>query len=314
MVTARPRFSICSLLAVAVFVGQINARKVDTEPDEEFDIASAGLLAPNYRDKDYMKPLTTAQDEEDQIPNATKQFFKDMVGKEGVKKRKSGLMYKVLKKGSGWYHPFNYTICVSHYIGTTVRATPNAPDIPTSEWDTFDSSYDRGAPYEFKPGRMISGWTEALMLMVAGDKWELYIPSKLGYGQLGFVPGGEVYGGEDNMNGTKVKGGDGLVFRMELLEVRGRPFEKRRASCCHCKVKTRDHCELEEIEMIEEYENRPIGEIQQAANRLDREMDEVLKQPVRDEKFRKWKMLTNLIKMKNEQAEAAAKDTPGGEL
>ncbi len=32
---------------------------------------------------------------------------------------------------------------------------------------------------------MIKGWTEAMQLMVEGDKWEMYIPSELGYGDNG---------------------------------------------------------------------------------------------------------------------------------
>ena len=35
---------------------------------------------------------------------------------------------------------------------------------------------------------MIKGWTEAMQLMVEGDKWEMYIPSELGYGDRGSPP------------------------------------------------------------------------------------------------------------------------------
>ena len=43
----------------------------------------------------------------------------------------------------------------------------------------FDSSYKRGKPAKFKPSQVVSGWTEALQLMRAGDKWELTIPPEL---------------------------------------------------------------------------------------------------------------------------------------
>jgi FKBP-type peptidyl-prolyl cis-trans isomerase FklB len=49
----------------------------------------------------------------------------------------------------------------------------------------FDSSYSRGSPTTFAPNQVIKGWTEAMQLMVEGDKFELYIPSELAYGDSG---------------------------------------------------------------------------------------------------------------------------------
>merc|ERR1712066_260805 len=43
----------------------------------------------------------------------------------------------------------------------------------------------RGSPTSFAPNQVIKGWTEAMQLMVEGDKWEMYIPSDLGYGDGG---------------------------------------------------------------------------------------------------------------------------------
>ena len=60
-----------------------------------------------------------------------------------------------------------------------------------AEWpsgEKFDSSYDRGTPTSFAPNQVIKGWTEAMQLMVEGDKWELYIPSDLAYGDRGRPP------------------------------------------------------------------------------------------------------------------------------
>jgi hypothetical protein len=39
----------------------------------------------------------------------------------------------------------------------------------------FDSSYERGSPTTFAPNQVIKGWTEAMQLMVEGDKWEMYV-------------------------------------------------------------------------------------------------------------------------------------------
>ena len=59
-----------------------------------------------------------------------------------------------------------------------------------------------------------SGWTEAMQLMVEGDKWELYIPSDLAYGDSG--------------RPSKIGGGDCLIFTIEILKIKGR--EKDSAS------------------------------------------------------------------------------------
>merc|ERR1719181_1330039 len=92
-------------------------------------------------------------------------------------------------------HPTASTPCACHYAGRLLDGTQ------------FDSSYDRGEPTTFAPNQVIKGWTEAMQLMVEGDKWEMYIRSELGYGDSGSPP--------------KIKGGDVLVFKMEILKIKG---------------------------------------------------------------------------------------------
>ena len=60
--------------------------------------------------------------------------------------------------------------CFTHYEGRTAANHPSG--------DKFDSSYDRGKPAKFAPNQVIRGWTEAMQMMVEGDKWELYIPPR----------------------------------------------------------------------------------------------------------------------------------------
>jgi len=108
---------------------------------------------------------------------------------------KSGLQYKIIKSGSGTLHPTVNSPCECHYRGALIDGTQ------------FDSSYDRGEPTTFAPNQVIKGWTEAMQLMVEGDKWELFIPSELGYGDNGSPP--------------KIKGGDALIFILELLKIKG---------------------------------------------------------------------------------------------
>eukprot|EP00559_Dactyliosolen_fragilissimus_P009574 CAMPEP_0184865130 /NCGR_PEP_ID=MMETSP0580-20130426/17066_1 /TAXON_ID=1118495 /ORGANISM="Dactyliosolen fragilissimus" /LENGTH=201 /DNA_ID=CAMNT_0027364201 /DNA_START=168 /DNA_END=773 /DNA_ORIENTATION=- len=107
----------------------------------------------------------------------------------------SGLQYKVLRKGHGSYHPTVDSPCSCHYKGTLIDGTQ------------FDSSYDRGSPTTFAPNQVIKGWTEAMQMMVEGDKWEMYIPSELAYGDSGSPP--------------KIQGGDALIFTMEIIEIEG---------------------------------------------------------------------------------------------
>lgn len=99
-----------------------------------------------------------------------KDFLAANAKKEGVKTLPSGLQYEVVTAGSGASPKATDTV-KTHYRGTLIDGTQ------------FDSSYDRGEPATFPVGQVIKGWTEALQLMKVGDKWKLYIPSDLAYGE-----------------------------------------------------------------------------------------------------------------------------------
>jgi FKBP-type peptidyl-prolyl cis-trans isomerase FklB len=108
----------------------------------------------------------------------------------------SGLQYRVLTSGpAGGRSPTHFNSVIVHYLGTLTDGT------------VFDSSYDRGQPASFGVGEVIPGWTEALKLMKAGDKWMLYIPSQLAYGSRAV--------------GSKIPPNSDLIFQVELLQVVG---------------------------------------------------------------------------------------------
>ena len=121
-------------------------------------------------------------------------FLAENKEREGVTTTESGLQYEVISSGEeGAVSPDANDKVKVHYHGTLVDGT------------VFDSSVDRGQPIEFAVGGVIKGWTEALQLMKKGDKWKLYIPSDLAYGERGAGP--------------KIGPNSALIFEVELLDV-----------------------------------------------------------------------------------------------
>ncbi|MBE6221882.1 MAG: FKBP-type peptidyl-prolyl cis-trans isomerase [Bacteroidales bacterium] len=99
-------------------------------------------------------------------------FLAQMAKDPQVKATGSGLMYKVIKEGTG-KKPKATDKVYCHYEGSF-------PD-----GKVFDSSYKRGEPIEFGLNQVIKGWTEGLQLMSEGAKYELYLPYHLAYGESG---------------------------------------------------------------------------------------------------------------------------------
>mmetsp|Transcript_88278 Transcript_88278/g.254727 ORF Transcript_88278/g.254727 Transcript_88278/m.254727 type:complete len:235 (-) Transcript_88278:69-773(-) len=179
-----------------------------------------------------------------------KKFLEETAKKPGVITLPSGLQYKVLKEGTGEEHPTADSPCECHYAGTTPSLTPDMIDKDESEWQEFDSSYKRGSPTTFAPNQVIKGWTEAMQLMVEGDKWEMYIPSELGYGDRG--------------QGGKIQGGDVLVFRMEILKIKGakKPADR-------CDVETTKGCNDKQKAYVEKQAKESVEKRKAELKRLE---------------------------------------------
>ena len=122
-------------------------------------------------------------------------FLAENKTKEGVVTLPSGLQYKVLTQGTG-PKPTAADTVVCQYKGTLLDGTE------------FDSSYKRGQPATFAVGRIIKGWTEALLLMPVGSKWQLFIPPDLAYGDRGA--------------GNVIPPNATLVFEVELVSIQGK--------------------------------------------------------------------------------------------
>ncbi|RYD53289.1 MAG: FKBP-type peptidyl-prolyl cis-trans isomerase [Sphingobacteriales bacterium] len=138
--------------------------------------------------RDMLGARTTQQQQ------ASEAFLTENATREGVTVLPSGLQYEVLHSGDGGAQPGPTSMVTVHYEGRL------------ADGSVFDSSYKRGQPATFGVHQVISGWTEAMQLMHAGDKWRLYIPSELGYGARGA--------------GGSIPPHAALVFDVELISVR----------------------------------------------------------------------------------------------
>ena len=101
----------------------------------------------------------------------------------------SGLASKVIEVGTGTEHPGPTSTVTVHYTGWHTSG------------EMFDSSVTRGQPASFPLNRVISGWTEGVQLMVAGEKRRFWIPEDLAYGGRAGFPAGM------------------LVFDVELISI-----------------------------------------------------------------------------------------------
>jgi FKBP-type peptidyl-prolyl cis-trans isomerase FklB len=128
----------------------------------------------------------------DLSPESNAQFLADNQAKDGVMVTPSGLQYRVIEAGDGEGLSAPEDIVTVSYKGWLIDGT------------VFDET-DPGQTIEFPADGLIAGWVEALGMMHVGDKWELVIPSELGYGAFGA-------GGVIPPNQT-------LVFEMELMGV-----------------------------------------------------------------------------------------------
>ncbi|TXR54716.1 FKBP-type peptidyl-prolyl cis-trans isomerase [Reinekea thalattae] len=133
-------------------------------------------------------------EKEKQLAGEGQAFLEENAKREGVTTTASGLQYEVIKSGdeSAKKPAINSTV-KTHYHGTLISG------------EVFDSSVDRGEPIEFAVNGVIPGWTEALQLMVPGDKWKLYIPHNLAYGAQGA--------------GGAIGPYQALIFEVELLDI-----------------------------------------------------------------------------------------------
>ncbi len=118
-------------------------------------------------------------------------FLADNAKKEGVVTLPSGVQYKVITEGKGAIPTETATVKVN-YEGKTI------------DGKVFDSNAKSGKPIEMRANQVIKGWTDALVHMPVGSKWEVYIPQALAYGE--------------RAQGEAIKPFSTLIFTIELVE------------------------------------------------------------------------------------------------
>ncbi|MDX1489763.1 MAG: FKBP-type peptidyl-prolyl cis-trans isomerase [Pseudohongiellaceae bacterium] len=130
----------------------------------------------------------------EQMRTESAEFLAANAQKDGVMVTDSGLQYMVLESGdTDGASPTTANSVVAHYHGTFVDGT------------VFDSSVERGEPATFGVTQVIPGWTEALQMMKVGDKWRLFLPYDLAYGETG---------------ARSIPPYAALIFDVELIEIK----------------------------------------------------------------------------------------------
>lgn len=133
-----------------------------------------------------------AKNKKEEYKEQNLQFLEETASQEGVSKLPCGVLYKVLERGTGTVSPQLSSVVTVHYRGTLINGRE------------FDNSWKRSCPEAFRLNQVIEGWQQALQQMHVGDKWIVYIPYTLGYG---------------NRPSGPIPAFSTLVFEVELLGI-----------------------------------------------------------------------------------------------
>ncbi len=176
------------------FRDQMAGRKLQLSPEQ------LEALAQETQKKVIAHQRKLRQQQAEANKKKEAEFFARNAKTPGVKTLPEGIQYKVLKSGNG-PHPKPDDTVVVHYTGTLL------------DGKVFDSSIDRGVPLRMKLDQVIKGWQIVLPKMKVGDKWKVWIPAKLAYGERG---AGDVIGPNEP-----------LVFEIELLNIEPKDAQKQ---------------------------------------------------------------------------------------
>ena len=103
---------------------------------------------------------------------ANEEFLSQKAQEEGIIALDSGILLRQLEKGAGDKRPQLNSVVFVHYTGRLIDGT------------VFDTTEGQTIPACFRVRELIVGWQAALLRMHAGDKYEVFIPAKYGYGSM----------------------------------------------------------------------------------------------------------------------------------
>lgn len=168
---------------------------------------------------------------------AGKQFLKENKDRRGVVTMLSGLQYKVLKSGSGEFHPKLQATCECKVSATTPTLTPDAILKDEIDWVQLSDTHKPRTTAKFQvQSSPIPASKEILQLMVEGDQYELYVPPELR---------------TDATGKWKVEGDDVTIFRLELVKVKGETEPADR-----CDPKTLERCTGEQKQWLRSWNEK----------------------------------------------------------
>lgn len=123
---------------------------------------------------------------------ANEAFLRQKSFEEGIRVLDNGVMYRVLEEGRGTKCPKPSSIVYVNYTGRLIDGT------------VFDTTQDQPLPALFLVRDLIMGWQIVLTRMHEGDKWEVFIPAKWGYGAIKM---------------DDIPAHSTLIFEMELVKI-----------------------------------------------------------------------------------------------